>query len=109
MVDCLQRRMYAVGPGAYEICFSPGSLMYPLKTSKAGHLMLPCAEYGRVQASTEIMTFVVGPHFQEWQEGTPSSQVVSDHAPDGGGRLDNFKENNTRGMERRCMSGCISL
>ena len=81
LVDCAQKRMYAVGPGGYEIRLSPGSVMYPLKTSRAGHLMLPCAEYGRGQASSEIMTFVVGPHFQEWQELTPSSQVVMHHPP----------------------------
>merc|ERR1712023_459649 len=59
LIDCCQKRMYAVGPGGYEIRLSPGSVMYPLKTSQAGHLMLPCAEYGRGQSSTEVMTFVV--------------------------------------------------
>ena len=60
LVDCAQKRMYAVGPGGYEIRLSPGGVMYPLNTSREGHLMLPCAEYGRGQASTEFMTFVVG-------------------------------------------------
>ena len=77
--------MYAVGPGGYEIRLSPGSLMYPLKSSKAGHLMLPCAEYGRGEVSSEVMTFTVGPHFEEWQELSSASQAVSDHTPNAEG------------------------
>ena len=84
-IDCAQKRMYAVGRGGYEIRFSLGSLMYPLKTSKAGHLMLPCAEFGRGEASSEVMTFTVGPHFEEWQELSSESQAVIHHTTDAEG------------------------
>ena len=84
-IDCAQKSMYAVGPGGYEIRLSPGSLVYPLKSSKAGHLMLPCAEFGRGEVSSEVMTFTVGPHFEEWQELSSAPQAVIHHRPDAEG------------------------
>ena len=72
--------MYAVGPGGYEIRLSPGSVIYPLKRSKAGHLMLPCAEFEHGQPCSEVMTFVVGPHFE--QERSSARLLTSHRQPD---------------------------
>ena len=47
LLDCFNNKLYRVGPGGYKIQLSPGSVIYPLEESHAGHLMLPCSRFSR--------------------------------------------------------------
>ena len=63
-----------VGPGGYEIRLSPGSEVYDLLDSEAGHQMLPCSQFAKGRKpSQDSFTFLVGTHFEK-----------TDSAPSGG-------------------------
>ena len=49
LVDTFSNKLYMVGPGGYEIRLSPGSEVYNLEDSDAGHQMLPCSNSSRVR------------------------------------------------------------
>ena len=60
------------GPGGYEIRLSPGSEVYDLLDSEAGHQMLPCNQFAKGrQPSQDNFTFLVGTHFEK-KGPTPS-------------------------------------
>ena len=56
LLDCYNNRMYRIGPGGYKISLSPGSEVYELEESHAGHLMLPCTRYTTKAANTQYNT-----------------------------------------------------
>ena len=77
LVDTFSNKMFMVGPGGYEIKLSPGSEIYDLEDSQAGHQMLPCSQFRRGSRPTkESQTFLVGTYFaadkQEPNGGEPS-------------------------------------
>ena len=76
LVDTFSNKLYMVGPGGYEIRLSPGSEVYDLEDSEAGHQMLPCRQFkqGR-KPNQESQTFLIGTYFEKDQ--APSSGDVS--------------------------------
>ena len=58
LLDCFNNKLYRVGPGGYKIQLSPGSVIYPLEESHAGHLMLPCSRFSRhANQQQEVQVF----------------------------------------------------
>ena len=69
--------MCSAATGGYEFRLSPGSRVYELQDSKAGHKMLPCAEYGGVAPAEETTTFGVGDYFAQARSVDESFAQVS--------------------------------
>ena len=66
LLDTFTGKFFMVGPGGYELRLSPGSEIYDTEDSKAGHMMLPCSQFGdtsRQQNNQESQTFLVGDYF----------------------------------------------
>jgi len=57
LLDTYNNKLYIVGPGGYRINLSPGSKVYALEESHAGHLMLPCSRFGRHANQQEVKSF----------------------------------------------------
>ena len=45
VLDCFNNKLYLIGPGGLQMQLSPGSKVYQLEESHAGHLMLPCSRF----------------------------------------------------------------
>ena len=66
-----------VGLGGYEIWLSPGSEVYDLIDSEAGHQMLPCSQFGQgKKPSQDSLTFQVGDYIEK-KDPTPSGGDAS--------------------------------
>jgi len=69
LLDCFNNKLYRVGPGGYKIQLSPGSVVYPLEESHAGHLMLPCSRFSRhASQQQEVKVFAAA---EEEAKATP--------------------------------------
>ena len=65
LVDTFTNKLFMVGPGGYEIKLSPGSEIYDLEDSEAGHQMLPCSQFHKGRKPTKDgRTFLVGDYFE---------------------------------------------
>ena len=61
VLDCFNNKLYRIGPGGYRMQLSPGSVVYPLEESHAGHLMLPCSRFSaHVDQLNELEVFAAG-------------------------------------------------
>ena len=66
MVDTFSNKLFMVGPRGYEMKLSPGSEIYNLEDSGAGHQMLPCSQFHQGRKPTqESQTFLVGDFFEK--------------------------------------------
>ena len=64
LVDTFRHKLFMIGPGGYGIKLSPGSEIYDLEDSAAGHQMLPCSQFHKGRRPTqESQTFLVGDFF----------------------------------------------
>ena len=64
-MDTFTNKLFMVGPGGYEIKLSPGSEVYDLEDSEAGHQMLPCSQFHKGRKPTkDSQTFLVGDYFE---------------------------------------------
>ena len=65
-----------VGPGGYEIRLSPGSEVYDLLDSEAGHQMLPRSQFAKgKKPSQDSFTFLVGDYLEKKDTTPPSGDV----------------------------------
>ena len=80
IVDTFSNKLFMVGPGGYEIRLSPGSEVYDLLDSEAGHQMLPCSQFAKgKKPHQDSFTFLVGTHFEKTNSapsGGDSSSTV---------------------------------
>ena len=61
ILDTFAGRFYMVGPGGYELEFSPGSEKFDLEESPMGHQMLPCSKFDEhCHQTNDSMSFLVG-------------------------------------------------
>ena len=71
VLDCFQNKLYMIGPGGYTLKPSPGSRIFNLEESHAGHLMLPCSLFNRhANQQEEVKIFATGEN-----EATPKPET----------------------------------
>ena len=70
LIDCYNKKLIHVGVGGYKIELSPGSESYDLEESHAGHLMLPCSEFEKLQKNGHFM-------MSQRSQGNGSNQPLS--------------------------------
>ena len=81
LIDTFTGRIYLVGPGGYELMFSPGSVQHDLVESSAGHLMLPCSRFDApMNPREEVSSFIVGDYF-ETPPTRPATSSLSGGSP----------------------------
>ena len=83
LLDTFTGKFFMVGPGGYELRLSPGSEVYDTVDSKAGHMMLPCSQFGdasRQQNNQESQTFLVGDYFAP-QDPSEESRAALQRPP----------------------------
>jgi hypothetical protein len=54
VLDCFNDKFITIGPGGYQMKLSPGSKVFNLHESEAGHMMLPCAYYKMAGAGNAV-------------------------------------------------------
>ena len=72
VLDLVHDKWIALGPGGMEMKLSPGSKVLDLKRSPTGHLMLPCSEWERVDAKSQIALTAVA---RKGEKDSPVSQL----------------------------------
>ena len=71
VLDCFNNKLYMIGPGGYTLKPSPGSRIFNLEESHAGHLMLPCSLFNRhANQQEEVKIFATGE-----DEATPKPET----------------------------------
>ena len=61
LLDCFNKKLYRIGPGGYRMQLSPGSVVYALEESHAGHLMLPCSRFSpHIDSQKTVEVFAAG-------------------------------------------------
>ena len=82
LLDCFNNKMYCIGSGGYRLHLSPGSEMYQLEESCAGHLMLPCSQFstsptgGRMAMMTEAATPVAEAGLEQTSRCAATAEVA---------------------------------
>ena len=53
LIDTITQTVYMFGPGDYDLmkALPPGTTCFQCEKAHSGHLMLPCAEFGRAAAT----------------------------------------------------------
>lgn len=71
VLDLVHDKWIALGPGGMEMKLSPGSKVLDLKRTPTGHLMLPCSEWSKVDARSQIAL----PAWKNGESNSPNMQL----------------------------------
>jgi hypothetical protein len=87
VLDCFNNKLYRIGPGGYRMQMSPGTTVYALEESHAGHLMLPCSRFSaRPNQQQEVLHFAAEAETGSSSSTTPATRFSSEAWP-GRGKL----------------------
>ena len=81
LVDTFSNKLYMVGPGGYDIRLSPGSEVYDLEDSEAGHQMLPCSQFKQGRKLTpDSQTLLIGTYIAKDQASSSADVSLTQGA-----------------------------
>ena len=93
-----KERLTFPGPGGYTIQWAPGARHLPLESAPSGHLMIPCAEFAKVQKTSGLQNSSVTFH------ATSNDQDQATCCASDGDRV----TSSSRPVDSDCMQACSS-